>query len=73
MLTVGCNNATGNGTMGTPCAGRQTLVEQRAQFALWCMLASPLLLGNDVRYLQSEIFEIITNADLISLSQVRDR
>ena len=57
---VGCNNATNNGTAGTPCAGHQSLTEQRAQFALWCMLASPLILGNDIRYLAPEIFAIIT-------------
>ena len=29
------------------------------------MLASPLILGNDIRYMSDEIFKIITNADLI--------
>ena len=64
-LTVGCNNETGNGKTGTQCAGHQTLIEQKSQFALWCMLASPLILGNDIRYMSDEIFKIITNADLI--------
>merc|ERR1712032_37572 len=43
--------------------------EQKAQFAMWCMLASPLILGNDVRYMSSEIFDIFTNRDLIALNQ----
>ena len=29
--------------------GGLTLVEQRTHFSLWCMMASPLLLGNDPR------------------------
>ena len=36
MLSVGCNDGTHNGTKGTPCAGFQSLLEQRGQFALWC-------------------------------------
>ena len=37
MLTVGCNNATTNNTQPGPCQGYQSLVEQRSQFALWCI------------------------------------
>lgn len=69
MLSVGCNNATHNGTAGTPCAGYQTLLEQRSQFALWCMLASPLILGHDVRYMGADVRAIITNPDMIRLNQ----
>ena len=70
MLTVGCNNATGNSTgHGEQCQGHQTMTEQRAQFALWCMLSSPLILGHDIRYMDEDIFKIITNRDLILLQQ----
>jgi hypothetical protein len=34
MLSVGCNEPGLNGTAGTPCAGYQTMLEQRGQFAL---------------------------------------
>ena len=66
---VGCNNATTNNTRPGPCQGYQSLVEQRAQFSLWCMLSSPLILGHDVRYMDEDVFKIITNRDLILLQQ----
>ena len=34
MLSVACNNETHHGTPGTPCAGFQSMLEQRGQFAL---------------------------------------
>jgi hypothetical protein len=49
MLSVACNDETHNATPGTPCAGYQSALEQRGQFALWCIQASPLILGHDVR------------------------
>ena len=69
MLSVACNNETHNGTAGTPCAGYQSLLEQRGQFALWCIQASPLILGHDVRTMGPEARAIITNADMIKLNQ----
>eukprot|EP00898_Chlorokybus_atmophyticus_P003496 jgi/Chlat1/4147/Chrsp27S04258 len=38
--------------------GGLTLTEQRTHFALWCMLASPLLAGNDLRNLSAETLAI---------------
>jgi alpha-galactosidase len=32
-----------------------TLAESRAHFSLWCMLAAPLIAGNDVRTMTPEI------------------
>jgi hypothetical protein len=66
MLSVACNNATHNGTAGTPCAGYQSMLEQRGQFALWCIQASPLILGHDVRTMGPAAREIITNPDMIA-------
>ena len=34
-----------------------------------CMHSSPLILGNDIRYMSDEVFAIITNRDLIALDQ----
>ncbi|MBR2480444.1 MAG: hypothetical protein IKB56_03960, partial [Clostridia bacterium] len=43
--------------------------ENEAHFALWCMMASPLLLGNDIRAMTPDIVKIITNKLLISIDQ----
>jgi len=51
----------GNGTM--------TLAENRAHFSLWCMLAAPLIAGNDVRHMKPEIHDILTNRDVIAIDQ----
>ena len=37
--------------------GGLTPDEQRTHFALWCMMASPLLLGNDPRSISAEALE----------------
>ena len=70
MLSVACNNETHNGTAGTPCAGYQSLLEQRGQFALWCIQASPLILGHDVRTMGPEARAIITNPDTVSYTHL---
>lgn len=69
MLSVGCNEPGVNGTAGTPCAGYQTMLEQRAQFALWCIQASPLILGHDVTKMGKEVRAIITNKEMLALNQ----
>jgi len=46
-----------------------TLVEDRAHFSLWCMLAAPLIAGNDLRDMTPEIKEIMTNKELIAVDQ----
>lgn len=58
--------------------GKLTYEENKAQFSLWCMMAAPLILGNDLRKLlredgtadtDSKIYQILTNRDLIALDQ----
>ncbi|MDX1283569.1 MAG: glycoside hydrolase family 27 protein [Draconibacterium sp.] len=49
--------------------GNLTLAENRAHFSLWCILAAPLFLGNDIAAMNEEILEIITNEELIALNQ----
>jgi alpha-galactosidase len=49
--------------------GEMTLAESRAHFSLWCMLAAPLIAGNDVRNMSGDIREILTNRDSIALDQ----
>lgn len=46
-----------------------SIEEQKAHFALWCIMSSPLFLGNDPRNMTSEEKEIITNELAISINQ----
>lgn len=46
-----------------------TLAEQRAQFSFWCMLAAPLMAGNDLRHMTAEARGILLNREAISLDQ----
>jgi len=49
--------------------GGMTIPEYRAHFSFWAMLAAPLIAGNDVRSMTSEIKEILTNAEVIAVNQ----
>lgn len=43
--------------------------EDRAHFSLWAMLASPLILGNDLRNMPDATRRILSNRDVIAVSQ----
>lgn len=43
--------------------------EDRAHFALWCMMAAPLILGNDITDMTKETLDIITNREMIAVDQ----
>lgn len=43
--------------------------EQKAHFALWCIMSSPLILGNDPRNMTEEEFDIISNKTAIEINQ----
>lgn len=43
--------------------------EDRAHFTMWCMLAAPLILGNDIRNMTQETKDIILNKDVIAIDQ----
>lgn len=51
----------GNGGMTDP--------EYRSHFALWCLMAAPLLIGTDLRHMTDETREILTNRHLIAIDQ----
>jgi len=46
-----------------------TVSESRAHFSLWCMLAAPLIAGNDLRLMTKETKEILTNKEMIAIDQ----
>ncbi len=43
--------------------------EDRAHFFMWCMLAAPLIAGNDLRKMSKETVEILTNREAIGVNQ----
>ena len=58
--------------------GKLTVEENKAHFTLWCMMASPLVLGNDIRLFlkadgsadtENPILKILTDKDLIAIDQ----
>jgi len=51
----------GNGTL--------TLIESRAHFSLWAMLAAPLISGNDLRKMSKDVLDILTNKEVIRINQ----
>ncbi|MGA3286968.1 MAG: glycoside hydrolase family 27 protein [Bacteroidota bacterium] len=46
-----------------------SLSEDRAHFSLWCMMAAPLMAGNDLRSMKKEIREILTDKEVIAIDQ----
>lgn len=58
--------------------GNLSYEENKSHFSLWCMMASPLILGNDIREFinedgavdtENETYKIITNKDMIDIDQ----
>lgn len=43
--------------------------EDRAHFTMWAMLAAPLIAGNDLRNMNKETVEILTNKEVIAVNQ----
>jgi len=73
-LQVGLESYAGPGHWNDPDMlevgnGELTLDENKAHFSLWCMLAAPLMLGNDIREATPEIMEILLNKEVIAVNQ----
>lgn len=49
--------------------GKMTTEEYRTHMSLWSMLAAPLLAGNDLREMTSEIKHILMNKEVIAIDQ----
>ena len=64
MLEVGIR---GHGN--TPGVKGCSDVEYKTHFAMWCMLASPLFIGCDIRSMDRTTLSILANTDLIALNQ----
>ena len=48
-----------------------TQTEDETHFGMWCIMASPLLIGCDMTKLRPETLRLLTNKDLIALNQDR--
>ena len=46
-----------------------TASEDRAHFSMWCLLAAPLISGNDLRSMSPETATVLENKDVIALDQ----
>jgi len=51
------------------CNGGMTVVEYQSHFSLWAILASPLILGNDIRNMPSYCMDLIGNKEVIAVDQ----
>ena len=49
--------------------GGMTATEYQAHFSMWCLLAAPLLAGNDLRSMTAETKQILTNKEVIAVDQ----
>lgn len=49
--------------------GRMSFEEYKTHFSLWCMLASPLMAGNDLQNMSPDTKTILTNKEIIALDQ----
>jgi alpha-galactosidase len=49
--------------------GVMTTEEYKTHFTLWCMLASPLMAGNDLQSMSPETKSILMNKEVIALNQ----
>jgi len=49
--------------------GGMNNTEYRAHFSMWCLLAAPLMAGNDIRSMSPEIRDILTNKEVIAIDQ----
>ncbi|HEX2968253.1 MAG TPA: glycoside hydrolase family 27 protein [Bacteroidales bacterium] len=49
--------------------GGMTTEEYKTHFSLWCMLASPLIAGNDIQSMSEDTRSILLNKEMISIDQ----
>ncbi len=73
-LQVGLETYAGPGHWNDPDMlevgnGGMTTTEYRSHFSLWCILAAPLMAGNDLKNMPPEIKDILTNKEVIAVDQ----
>ena len=73
-LQVGLEKYSGPGGWNDPDMlevgnGAMSKGEYCAHFSLWCLLAAPLIAGNDLRSMNADVVEILTNKEVIAVNQ----
>jgi alpha-galactosidase len=67
MLEVG--NTVSEKLYGDISNKKMNLLEYQTHFSMWCMVAAPLIAGNDLRDMSDEIIQILTNKEVIAINQ----
>ena len=49
--------------------GGMNAIEDQSHFSMWCMLAAPLMAGNDLNNMSDDTRRILTNKDVIAIDQ----
>ncbi|MBP5643439.1 MAG: glycoside hydrolase family 27 protein, partial [Bacteroidales bacterium] len=49
--------------------GGMNAIEDQSHFSMWCMLAAPLMAGNDLGNMNDDTKRILTNKDVIAIDQ----
>ena len=49
--------------------GGLSINESRAHFSMWAMLAAPLIAGNDLRNMSTDVKNVLTNKEVIAVNQ----
>ena len=49
--------------------GKMSTTEYETHFSLWCLMKAPLLIGCDLRNIDSDSLRILTNPEVIAISQ----
>ncbi len=49
--------------------GKLTADENRLHMSLWCLLAAPLLAGNDLSNMSPEVLQVLTNREVLAIDQ----
>ncbi len=47
-------------------------IQYRTHFSLWALMASPLMIGCDIRQMNRETLEILTNREMLAINQDED-
>jgi alpha-galactosidase len=72
-LQIGLRKFAGPGHWNDPdmleVGNGMTVNEDKTHFSMWCMLAAPLIAGNDLRKMSRETESILTNKEVIAVNQ----
>ncbi len=68
LLMVGLYGKGGSSSVNGRFAGCSA-TEYRTHFALWCMLAAPLIVNMDLKTMQPATWQLLTNKNLIAIDQ----